>query len=336
MPFSPKLRAESEAVTDKRSLLRYAERALLALADHHAQTGNSFSDSWALVPTYGDLWIEKRGEDYVIEAVRDASPAIRAGVRKGQTLAAVDGVPIEAAVKAFWADLGMSVGGERDGFAARVLVAGKRDRPRRLTIRAGRSDLRSLEIASLYAVPASKRQPLSAVRHGKRLRINFHDSLGDDATIVAFDNAMRQAARGQPVVIDLTDTPSGGNTTVARAILGWFVTRPTAYQVHNSPSEKRRTGIVRQWVEQVLPRPGKHHDGPVRVDVGRWTGSMGEGLAVGFDAIGATVSGTRMAGLRGATDQIRLEHSGLVLAVPHERLMGVDGTPREKFVPRGR
>lgn len=111
---------------------------------------------------------------------------------------------------------------------------------------------------------------------------------------------------------------------------------PTAYQAHDLPRELRQTGIARRWIEQVLPRPGKRHRGPVRVLVGRWTGSMGEGLAIGFDAIGARVTGDRMAGLLGAIEDYRLERSGLVLKLPTERLFAVDGTPREAFVPRRR
>lgn len=335
-PISTKLRAEAEQVADKRSLLRYAERALLLLADHHAITGSSLADSWALVPSYSDLWIEKRGNDFVIDAVREGSLAGRAGIVAGDRLVAIDGVRTPGAVASFWGDLGLRVTDERAAFAARILAAGKRDRPRRLTVQKAGAKPRAFEIASLYAAPHLKRPPLSVVRSEADLRIRFNDSLGDSATVAAFDAAMRQAAPKQRIVIDLTDTPSGGNTSVARAILGWFVTRPTAYQVHNLPREKRQTGIERQGIEQVLPRQGKYHAVPVSVRVGRWTGSMGEGLAIGFDAIGAVVSGDRMAGLRGSVEDYRLEHSGLVLKLPTERLMAVDGTPREKFVPRRR
>lgn len=111
---------------------------------------------------------------------------------------------------------------------------------------------------------------------------------------------------------------------------------PAAYQIHSLPAEERRTGIARRWVEQVLPREGKHHEGPVEVRVGRWTGSMGEGLAIGFDAIGAEVVGDSMAGLRGAIYDYRLEHSGLVLKLPAEKLFAIDGTPREDFIPTAR
>lgn len=334
--ISERLRAEAEQVTDRRSLLRYAERALLALADHHAITGASFAHSWAVVPSYADVWIERSSGEYRIGAVREDSPAEGAAVRAGDVLIAVDGVPAAEAVAAFWADLGLPVTEERASFAARVLAAGRRDRPRRLSVRSGSGEVRALELPNLYSVGQPQRPPLSAREEGGDLVVRINDALGDRATIVAFDAAMVSARPGQRVVIDLRDTPSGGNTVVARAMLGWFVSRPTPYQVHNLPAEERETGIARQWVEQVLPRPGKRHDGPVRVLVGRWTGSMGEGLAIGFDAIDAEVVGGPMAGLLGAIYDHRLENSGLVLKLPTERLYAVDGTPREDFVPQRR
>lgn len=333
VPMSDRLRREAEAVADRRALLRYAERALLALADHHAITGASFPDSWAVVPSFSDLWIERSGGEFVITSVRSGSPAALAGVRPGDVLQAIGEVPAAEAIAAFWRDLGLEPDDGRAAFAARVLAAGRRNALRRLTVRRAAA-LIPLDLPSLYSLPRAERPPVNVERDGRRLRIRFNDSLGETATIAAFDAAMAGARPGQPILLDLTDTPSGGNTTVARAILGWFVDRPRFYQVHNMPAEERRTGVARQWVEQVLPRPGKFHRGRVTVEVGRWTGSMGEGLAIGFDAVGADVAGTRMAGLLGAIYDHRLEHSGLVLKLPTERLAHVNGTPREDFVPR--
>jgi C-terminal processing protease CtpA/Prc len=333
MPMTDKLRTEAAKISDEKGLVRYAERALNLLADHHAITGASLKDSWAVFPSYGDLWIERRGGQFVITAVRDGSPAAGAGVRRGDVLHAVDGQPTAAAVAAFWADLGTSGGGERDGYAARLLAAGRRDRPRLLTIGHPQARPRQLSLPNLYFLALVDRPVLQGSEVGPDLVIRFFDSLGQDATIAAFDLAMAKARPGQRVILDLTGTPSGGNTTVARAVLGWFVGKPTFYQVHNLPAEERKTGIARQWVEQVLPRAGKRHRGPVTVRVGRWTGSMGEGLAIGFAAIGARVEGERMAGLLGAIYDYRLEHSGKVIKFPTERLSAADGTPREKFVP---
>jgi carboxyl-terminal processing protease len=333
LPLSPKLRAEAEKVTDKRSLLRFTERALFTLADHHAITGASFPDSWAVVPSYSDLWIERTGSDYMVDAVRPGSPSHSAGIRKGDLLVAVDGVPTGRAVEAFWADLGLEPTDIRSGFAARVLAAGRRDRQRILTFRRDSQPATQLSLPSLYWLNAN-RPPVGVADDGKDLTIKINDSLSDAATIGAFDHAMAKAKPRQRIILDLTDTPSGGNTVVARAMMGWFVSRPTAYQVHRLPAEERQSGIPRQWIEQVLPRSGKHHKGPVVVRVGRWTGSMGEGLAIGFHALGAKVAGDRMAGLLGAIYDYKLPASGLVIKIPTERLISVTGVPREDFVPR--
>jgi carboxyl-terminal processing protease len=248
-------------------------------------------------------------------------------------LIAVGGVPTVTAVASFWSELGTTGGGDRDGYAARVLAAGRRDRPRSLVVQSGSQPTRTLELPNLYSTKAPDRPVLSAAREGGSLVVRFHDSLGDRATVAAFDRVMAQAPPRQPIILDLTDTPSGGNTSVARGIMGWFVTKPTAYQVHNLPVELRETGVARQWIEQVLPRPGKYHPGRVTVRVGRWTGSMGEGLAIGFRAIGGRVEGTRMAGLLGAIYDHALPKSGLVVKLPTERLYATDGTPRERFAP---
>ena len=89
-------------------------------------------------------------------------------------------------------------------------------------------------------------------------------------------------------------------------------------------------------MEQVVPRAGKHNAHLPIVRVGRWTGSMGEGIAIAFDAIGARVEGDRMAGLKGAVYDLTLPFSGLVVKLPVERLYTVDGRPREAFVPRAK
>jgi carboxyl-terminal processing protease len=213
-----------------------------------------------------------------------------------------------------------------------VLAAGRRDRPRDLTFRRGNAE-RRLTLPSLYSIN-SDLPPISVtkLRSGQTV-IRLNNSIGDQDTIPAFDAAMAALPAKAPVVIDLSDTPSGGNTSVARALMGWFVDRPRNYQVHSLPAEERETGIPRQWIEQVLPRPGKHHAVLPVVRVGRWTASMGEGAAIGFAALGARVEGTRMAELKGAVYDFNLPSSGMVVKLPAERLYTVAGQPREKFVP---
>jgi carboxyl-terminal processing protease len=332
LPDSPKLAAERAAVHDEDTLLHYAEDRIASLADHHAITGSSFHDSWAVVPTYSDMWVVRKNGEYLIEEVRDRSPAQQAGIRPGARLVEIGGVPVEEAVADFWKALGLSPTPERADYAARVLAAGRRDRPREVTI-SEKGNIRQITLASLYSVSVDR--PGVEVEQLKdgRTRIRFNNSLGDQATIAAFDQAMDALPASRKLVLDLTETPSGGNTSVARAIMGWFVDRPRAYQIHNLPAEERESGIARQWLEEVLPRRGKHHSTLPLVEVGRWTGSMGEGLAIGFSALGALVEGTPMAQLKGAVYDFELPSSKLLVKFPAERLYTTKGEPRENFRP---
>jgi C-terminal processing protease CtpA/Prc len=82
------------------------------------------------------------------------------------------------------------------------------------------------------------------------------------------------------------------------------------------------------------PRGDFTYARPVAVLVNRWTGSMGEGLAMGFETTEAgKVVGTAMAGLVGATTRIVLPCTGIGISLPVERLYNVNGTPREEFRP---
>jgi len=332
IPQSPVLEAKRKAVSDKRSLLRYAEDRIASLADHHAITGSSFSDSWAVIPTYADLWISARDGQFIVDAVRDGSPAMKAGVQVGDIVTAVEGVATATAVNAFWADLGLPTTPRRLDYAARVLAAGRRDRARVLSIRNATGSDRTMTLPSLYSLNDSS-APLTIISSGTRTTIRVNNSLGNEAMIAAFDAAIAKIPSNQGLIIDLRDTPSGGNTTVARAVMGWFVKRPTGYQIHIRPEEERETGIPRQWIEQVLPREGKYRGRLPTVLVGRWTGSMGEGLAIGFAALGADVEGTKMAELNGAVEDVQLGDTDVSIKLPTERLMTTGYLPREDFVP---
>ena len=333
LPQSNILRREREAVHDERSLLVYAEKRIASLADHHAITGSSFRDSWAVIPTYADLWIVHDGDQFVIDAVRDGSPADKSGLGSGDVIVAVDGLQINRAVSDFWQELGLPVTHARAEYAARILVAGRRDRVRRITVRSQAGTTREVLLLSMYAMEQPTRPPVSVCNTDEYVIVRFNNSLGESATIEAFDEVMRAIPDDDVLVLDLRDTPSGGNTKVARGIMGWFVSTPQGYQIHNRPAEERVTGIPRQWIEQVLPREGRHRSRLPTILVGRWTGSMGEGLAVGFDALGAKIYGTRMAGLKGSVEDLRLGETDLFIKLPTERLLTVAGIPREDFVP---
>lgn len=249
LPRSAQLDAERAAVHDEAFLLHYAEDRLLSLADHHAITGSSFKDSWAVLPTYADLWIVARGGKFVVDAGRDGSPASRAGIAPGNQLVAVDGVETTRAVRDSREAIGLDVTPRRAEFAARILVAGRRDRDRKLSIADETERVREVSLRSLYVDPPS-RPPLAVASPGGRDVVRFNNSLGDDDTIVAFDAAMSHLPPDRGLVLDLRDTPSDGNTTIARAVLAGSSTLRAAIRLMIAPS---RNG-----------KPASHANGPNR------------------------------------------------------------------------
>lgn len=312
---------------DRNTHVHRLERLLRELHDAHVHLGTHTPGSPRLVPSQTDAlarWQEGRAR---ITAVRGAAAA--AGLREGDELVAIDGVAVAEAAAAYEPRHLRGANPAARDHALRVALAGRHERDEIVLDVAAPGGTRRI---AYRAAPARPAAPLDAALEGGVLHLRVNDSLGDDALVAAFDLALDQpGVRG--LVLDLRDTGSGGNSRVARGLMGRLVDRLRPYQVHEAVGEARASGIRRVWIEQVAPR-GRFFRGPVAVLVGPWTGSMGEGIAIGLHgARGTPVFGRPMAGLLGALGEEQLPHSGIAVRLPTERLSHVDGTPREAFVP---
>lgn len=324
------LAEDTRTPMDRDAFIAQLERALRELYDGHAHLGTNTPASYRLVPSQTDVVAAWRGGRAIVTAVRRGSSAERAGVRAGEEVIAIDGAPVAQAAQPLEPrHLRRADPAARDA-ALEVALAGRHERQRqRLTLRSATGQ-RELELDR--ATPPD-RPPMSFRRVGRVGVVQVHDALGDPALVAAFDAALAAAPAAAALVIDLRDTPRGGTSAVARGLMSRLVETMRPYQRHELVGESRDTGIRRVWIEQVLPR-GTPFRGPVVVLVGRWTGSMGEGLAIGLNAArGAPVLGSPMARLLGALGEVELPQSKIVVRVPVEKLAHVDGTPREAFVP---
>jgi carboxyl-terminal processing protease len=244
---------------------------------------------------------------------------------------AINGEPIAAVVAAIEPKFLSRTDAAAREWAIQTALAGRRDRDTTsLQIRMGDS-LQEFAFVPAFAEPATMLSHRVVDNVGY---IRIHNALGQQGLVQAFDQAISDMTAVRALVIDLRDTPSGGNSSVARGIMGRLVNHTLPYQRHELVSEARTTGVRRVWVEYVAPRAPVFSK-PVVVLVGRWTGSMGEGLAIGLNATrGAPVLGQPMAHLLGAMGETILPHSKIAVRVPIEKLFHIDGTPREAFVPR--
>jgi carboxyl-terminal processing protease len=312
------------------------ESVLEELYDFHTHLNTNTAASPRLVPSGTDLWAEWIMGKAMITEVRHESAADRAGIRIGMQVASINGIAVDEAVRG---RLGKSLRVNEDvaakNWALRILLAGRHNQKRSLEIidKGGR---RVIAIDQPAGGEAPEKQPLLEYRRIDKgigyIRIN--NSLGDLELIKQFDLALSALRHTRGLILDLRDTPSGGNTTVARGIMGRFISRDLAYQKHSIPAEERQYGVKRSWIEMVSQRGEFTYTAPLVVLVDHWTGSMGEGISIGFDGMRrAMVVGTEMARLVGATSGIRLPNSGIGVNFPTEKLFHINGTPRENFVP---
>lgn len=321
---------QADTASSKYSFLMLMERVMHELYDHHASLNANTRESSKLVPSGTDIWAEYRdGVPLVIE-VRPGSGAAAAGLQPGMELVAFNDVPITEAIRRFLPQALRKNDMEAQDYGLRVLLAGTHNGKRKISVEQGG------ERRDFYPdgfPPVRYAGDIEVRKYGGIGYLRINDVLWKNELIPHFDSVMRTLSACKALVLDLRETPSGGNTTVARAILGKFITKAGYYQQHELTAEETHTGIKRSWAEIVSPRP-QPYTRPLVVLVNHWTGSVGEGIAIGFDELKrATIIGTEMARLNGAIYSYRMPGSGIGFSFPAERLFHMNGRPRELFTP---
>lgn len=304
-----------------------------SFADPHFVIGPLKPGDYNILPTASDLDATMEQGRWYVRTVRYGSAAMTAKIETGDEIVSIDGLAPDAAIETVTATPAKDLSTLQRWFAINVALAGKINADRVLVLQRERVE-RTVTLPSpiLHARQIADGPPLTVDWQGQRATIRINNSLGDNALIGAFDKAMADVARAHILTIDLRDTPSGGNTTVARAILGHFTSREQPYQRHVVPYEERVFGVRRSFVEYVAPRGSRFRGGVYAVG-GRWTGSMGEGLMIGFDALGMNTVGSGLGDLLGAISNLEIEGSNARIDMPTEALFHVNGTPREDFLP---
>lgn len=320
-------RAEKEASAqpNRREALGIIERMVDDLYDPHATLNRNNKQSPRLVPSGSDLAIEARRDRYVITAVRPGSGAAKAGVKIGDELITFNGItPSDLALTRIHSGR-VNPQSDRVIWAINAAVAGTRAEPRNIEVQRDgvlmSFDLGTPEI-SLPDEPISFK-----VLSGSIGYVRFNNSLGNSETVDAFDKALEELRQTDGLILDLRETPGGGNTGVAEPVMGRFIEKPAAYQ---------RTVLRggRKIDRKIKPSGPWTYSKPLIILVGRWTGSMGEGMAIGFDGTQrGRVMGSPMARLAGGTEGIRLGEMGIYLNIPTYDLRHLDGTPRHHWAP---
>lgn len=216
---------------------------------------------------------------------------------------------------------------------ANKIIFGTYNAPRVLKLKLKNNSIYTLDLDKI--VLKKSKSLLSAEVVDNTGIISIHNSLGNNNLIKEFDNVLDSLSETKAIILDLRNTLNGGNTYVAKGIMSRFINKEKAYQKHSLiESYDNCTKIKRTFIEYVSPR-GKHYSKPLIVLVGRWTGSMGEGLAIGLDGLNrAKIVGTEMRKLLGAVYTIPLKNFSFAYNMPTEKLFHINNTARENFTPK--
>lgn len=316
---------QARSVSSEQDALSVFENLIDALYDPHASLGINSGQSPRLIPSGSDVWLEEKDSHIIVTGVRRNGGADKAGIHVGDIVTAINGQQPQAALCRRIHILCTSAPLIQRSWALNAAAAGYRHEARSLGII---RDVKHKTVALGDPTPNLSLPPLTAqMLKGKVGYIRINNSLGNDATVAAFDEALERLRGARACILDLRDTPSGGNTSVAEPILGRFISVTQPYQrviPLDQPAYNRQVNPHGPWTAK----------GPLIVLVGRWTGSMGEGMAIGVDAIGrGTVIGSHMAGLAGGTEGFILPATSIPVHFPTYNLAHLNGTLRHNWLP---
>lgn len=324
-----------DTVRSKNGFISLLEQVFYELYDHHASLNTNTGESQRLVPSGTDIWAEYVNGKPVITEIKPGSGSEKAGLKAGMEIVSVNDIPIVTALLPFLPRHIKRSDAEAKNYALRLALAGNHSMNRKIvTGDPGHpGTYYPDQPVNLLERNDPKNKIESKVLSGNVGYILINNTLGDNGLIAVFDSVLTELNKTKAMILDLRNTPGGGNTTVARSIMGRFIYKDGFYQKHELTAEQMEFGIKRSWVEIVSSRPPVYTQ-PLFILVDHWTGSVGEGIAIGFDALKrASIIGTPMAGLNGAIHSFTMPGTGIAFSFPAEKLFHINGTPRENFRP---
>lgn len=326
---------EAQQIAEKAEFIDLIQVVTRFFIDPHLNAGPLNEFDYSVIPTGSDIWAGLKGNNYVIEDIKRESSAAQTNLSIGDKITTIDGKSIDEIVQEVFANTTFPLSSEHKLWAVNIALGGLRNAPRKIEVQNKLGQYVSYTLESSYlAIDALETEAaVSAKRIGTLGYIRINNSLGNEQTVDEFTAQISALGDTKALIIDLRNTPSGGNTSIAEPILGHFVSENTPYQLYQT----QREGVAYHESEMqrayVTPRK-PHYSKPYVVLVGRWTGSMGEGMAIGFDAIGArAIIGAPMADLLGGISSFDLAYTGANIEIAFQRMFHVDGTYREDFVP---
>ncbi|WP_410210027.1 S41 family peptidase [Aquirhabdus sp.] len=304
-------------------------QVLNELYDAHTQLSNA-PDGTQCGPFY-DLLVERvdAGTQGAIriKAIRDGSAATDAGLVIGDLITEIDGQPIDHVVQVLMPKCLSTPDPTADVYTINVAASGRRGQARRFTVVSHHHHPREVQLPFKKWVE----QPnIESKRLDDDIGYIVIRSFADNAVLDTFDRALSDFRDTRGLIIDVRNN-GGGDTAIAKPIMGRFISKPLPYALM-----RRRDGkeLSDPWTEILEPRGPFTYTQPVVVLTSHWSASMAEGFPMGMRGIGrATIVGTPMMGLGAAVFQIHLDRTGIQAQYSGEPVYDVQDRPRWQMRP---
>jgi len=286
----------------------------------HLQTNNQ--NSYRL---YSPIYVSTIGNKTTVSSIwkDQIESKINIDLMDAEVLT-LNGVEFNEAIENFPTHCQNKNNDEIRSWISNKILAGRYNEPRVITLKTISG---SIETFNLDSIKLKKESSLvsSNIQDSVGI-IRINNSLGNLKTIKEFKEALNQLKNTKGLILDLRNTVDGGNTNVANPIAGHFTNEKQVFQKYRNSKT--------QFVDYIKPKK-PYFNKPLVVLVGRWTGSMGEGLAAGFDGCGiAKIVGTKMHRLAGGTKDYHFTNFDFGYQMPYIEVLQQNNEPREKFIPK--
>ncbi|WP_292224440.1 S41 family peptidase [Brevundimonas sp.] len=318
-------RPMAQAAQTYEELVEIVRRVLAELYDPHTSM-SGLPDGSQRGPI-SDLIAEWRNGQARISAISDDSVAAQAGLAIGDVILSVGGRPVEAVMRELMPQCLTAPDPEATAYALNSALAGLRGQDRRYQVSRGRAAPREV---ILINQPRPARPNVEWRRLDDGAGYIAIRSFEDDAVTERFDQALVELRDAPGLIVDARYN-GGGDTAVARPIMGRFITETKPYAMMR---RREGSGLGGFWTETVDPRGPFTYTRPVVVLANHWSGSMAEGFPMGMRGIGrATVVGTPMMGLGAAVFPVVLDRTGIRAQYSAEPVYDVNRQPRWLMQP---
>lgn len=216
---------------------------------------------------------------------------------------------------------------------ANKIISGRLNESRVLTLKLVDDRKISLNVDNIKI--REERKLLSVLKKDDFTVIKINNSLNHANFIRYFDNQLNANINAKGLILDLRNTTDGKNSYVANAILSRFIDSEVPFK-KNVTKDKfgNNPAIIKSRLEFVNPR-GIQFKQPVIVLVGKWTGSVGQDVAIGLDGINrGKILGTKMMKLAGETKDYLFTKDKYGYRISTDKVYTANGIIRENFIPK--